>query len=249
MSKLNIRLSSFETNSSSMHTVVLINDNEYHDAKKVIRKYVSKNDLLKNNIRQSDGVYIPVPKDTFGDSYSFGRGFAIYTDWIEKFAYVLASSDLEMIKSIINMLNMYSNEKILGFVSHLTQFEYEDVEISYKHFGKETSLKPVRGFNPYFCAYGTVDHQSTGTLQECIAAMKKTDTYKNMNIEELLYEIIFSKRIGIVEDSDEEYRLDEYISSGLLNANSIQYIMCDGKFKAYDDYYDNKIINHNEEDW
>lgn len=215
---INIRNATFETNSSSAHTVILIDNGEYIDAHTAVMDYLSENE--DRVVYDADGLpYIPVPLLN-GSVYEFGRGFSINLEWYEKLAYVLASLGSKEISILFEMFNNIGI-KIAGISTSLDPWYLRHILPSDRDHMK------VRPFDDsiLYGLYGTIDHQSMDTLESCLESMKNFPDYANKTKAELLYEIIFSRRFAIIEDSDETNTLEEYIISNILDVNGVTHIL------------------------
>lgn len=231
---INIRNSTFETNSSSMHTVILTNDTDYWDPVKEISSYF---DSLPENIKKAllggDRKYFPIPKDQLGEDYEFGRGFSIFNDWREKIAYCLSLLTNNDISDFLKVLNYKLPEDIRvdGIAVGLSEYYSDVIKNIGNGFIFNTSLETL---SEECGAY--VDHQSITNIDNLMKGMKKLKRYKHMTDGELIYEIIFSKRIAIVEDSDETNTLERYILSHVIDPERIDYILqekyINGRFVA-----------------
>lgn len=228
---IKIRLNTFETNSSSMHTVIIIKQSDYTDVNLALNEYIESIPEGARTYSSDGGIYLPVPKDEYGDSYDFGRGFGIFTDWKEKFAYVLASiqGDNNKMNSLVNMLRNKSNINIAGICIILSEYSNEQLFESEKY---SSTVVPAHK-DILWGEYGSVDHQSLDNLNNCLDAMNKSPEYANMSIEEKLYEIIFSNRIAIVEDSDETDSLREYIAANILDCSKIERVLTHSYVNGY----------------
>lgn len=223
-----IRLNTFETNSSSMHTVIIIKKSDYTDINLALNEYIKSIPEDAKTYSSDGGIYLPVPRDEYGDPYNFGRGFGIFTSWKEKFAYVLASlqGDADKINSLVNMLRNKSNINIAGICIILSNYGSDELFESERH---PSMLVPVHRYI-LWGEYGDIDHQSLDNLSNCLEAMSNA----NMSVEEKLYEIIFSNKIAIVEDSDETDTLTEYIAANILDCSKIEKVLMHSYVNGYD---------------
>lgn len=229
---IKVRLNSFETNSSSMHTVILVDNEGYTDPTTAINEYLDS--MNSERVYDENGaVYLPIPRDDYGDPYDFGRGFSININWKEKFAYIIAIlGAYEISKTgLLQLISKRSGISIAGLCINLSKYAVNNV---FRTEGTLT-LKAVDS-DVLYGETGSVDHQSMDNISNCLAAMAACDKYKDMTDAEKLYEIIFSNEFAIVEDSDETDSLREYITSNILDCAKIKYIL----HESYDSNYINK---------
>lgn len=247
----NIRKGTFETNSSSAHTVILVNTDEKIDAKKLVEEYLEEKSKLSD---ENGRKYFPIPVDITGERYSFGQSFAIYTDWEEKLAYLIAASAASKVnkKLILKMIREIVNVDIAGFITYIDEWSAENI---YKQFNSNINkLYKLPEYSEYeFC--GSIDHQSNDTIDACIDAMRKFEKYSNMSEEELYYEIVFSQNIAIVEDSDSSDGLHAVLLSNIISSDTITHVLVNdygdgyenvkGVFRSTEDY----LTKSSEEDY
>lgn len=216
--EVNIRNSTFETNSSSMHTVVISNNNIYFDAKDEISQYIEKN--KGRTVVHNGKLYIPLPDV---DKY-FGRGFYIFDHWLEKLAYLMSSIiDTKINREIVSLLNEFSDIEIGGFIGDVADYYSEEI--------LEGINNPLKGdlLNSYTIGYSTesifesIDHQSLENMENCIKALGEDLKIKSMR--DRLYEILFSKKLLIVEDSDESCYLESFLLDNTINSSQLKYIL------------------------
>lgn len=221
MSKRQIRRSCFETNSSSMHSLVITKDD---------RPY-TQNEL-------ENGIYIDRNGELCirDDELYFDRApFELLTTFEAKLRYAIAIfcggyanpgekedkkfleiqelvkkyfPDLKEIKLDMDWQDVYVDDKGKEYLGS-NVLKRDD---SFFAWGREGFTIPVTptGQEIGFNCYGCVDHQSYGLLQEFL---KK----KGISLEEFLT----NKKYIVVIDGDEYFKWHEYKASGLIDLGNI----------------------------
>ena len=216
--KYTIRKGTFETNSSSAHTFVFVNDENkevYTDKidEKELEDYASQNTRVS-----ADGKkYL---KLSTGDNYS--SSFEILTKWSEKASYVIASykNDKECFKN--NVIPAILS-KFPGFSGIVISF-YSDYLDGL--FDKEILKKGLLYNsldNPYDSPimFGEVDHQSYDNTSNMVKALSKLDKYKSYSTTELIAEIIWNPKIIIVTDSDSCDTIEDLYQAGVIDSDLV----------------------------
>jgi len=223
MSKIKIRKDIYETNSSSMHTVVLTKKvNEYvtpeeirNELKEKQSEFVDFVDKKKTNI-DTDEFYIKCETD------SFGREFRLLTTWYEKLIYVIA-----------NIRELGDADTIGSVIKDYLQPNCKGIEVlKYDYYLTQTldGSCPSVDRDAEYDLFGSIDHQSYDNLNNAIEALK--DGTK----EERIKKIIFSNEVVIVVDGDESYAFEELLTGGFFAKDTFT--------KILHETYDNKTWEH-----
>lgn len=255
-----IRSSCFETNSSSMHSVVVTKSKEK----------VTPDNILwdRNNPTIDDGVYICLDGKWSLQDVDKGYGrypFRILTSFEDKFKYSLCEylgnmyEDDPRWEKTIDQFYEIAEELIPGFKDFY--FHTKDVDIYldadgndiphckliYKDWDEEKDRAVYyyrdKDDNPHDAIFdeenylempdiGMIDHQSMGLLKNFLKE-------KNITLKDFLT----SKKYIIVIDSDETCDFERYKRCGLINMNYIIEIYDDGSEKIE---YKNWLKNREE---
>lgn len=186
---LKIRRNTFETNSSSMHSLVLKSSNSDTPNEDVERHFI------KRLIDVNGKLYLPV------EGESFEHGFSIVSDPYEKFLYLIAGCrkirDIRVVRDALKLRFEKIDKKVAnaftGFI-----FKNED---NYGYSNKKTKrtnndLNPVTAQEyEVFFQTGDIDHQSASLPADAIHSVN-TDSVKSAE------EIIFSSKFFFVIESD-----------------------------------------------
>ncbi len=221
--KVKIRRGCFETNSSSMHSIVITSD-----------------DRVYTQDEFNDGVYINKNGEwhNWEDELYFERSpFTILSTYESKLRYAIAefcgSQDEEAI-------DKYGPEFDRITAKHYSEFDHFSFNKIYKRAfadknGKELPMNDVHYYwgddqadhyyyydgdekveatrlpYDYECNnYGHIDHQSAGTLESFLKS-------HNITLEEFLT----NKKYIIIVDGDEYCEFDKLLSSGLVDKKKI----------------------------
>lgn len=137
-----IRNNTFETNSSSMHSIVIANNNEYFTDEEIIDSFYNRYDVTTKTVDFTKVEYYD------GESAVFGRApFQVLSSFCDKLEYAIASygaTDTQ-VNELLNTVK--SNIKCLN-------------DVTFK-FSEEDITNPVLKFY-----YGVIDHQSVDVLQD-----------------------------------------------------------------------------------
>lgn len=246
--KIQLRDGTFETNSSSEHTVVLRDDCSFVKSNEFVNTIKTANDLAEaflsaGIIKEIKGhIYFPIP--SFSDQYfEFGHGFEMLTTWTDKFFYLLASfRNFEDLSTLVDLLK----EKIPQIDGIITQLDETA-------FGNdEPRFNDYPYLHTYDCidySFGSIDHQSHDNIHNLINALKEDEKYQKMTKKEIFEEIIFCNKFIIVVDSDSSETfydlLDEqyFVESGFTHVltNNYEY---DSKTNTYSYNYALKTIDN-----
>lgn len=218
--KITYRGRCFETNSSSMHSIIITTNDDL----------LSSEDV-KSLLRRGNKISVDIDED------DFGRGpFRLLTTVNDKLAYVIASycgngRSNEEINEFLEKLNGIIKEKCPDYEG--INFENEepynvfldkdgeeipygdvewedDDEYSYRdNNGKKYRATPsdIVSYHP---VYGGIDHQSCDLLQNFLS---------DRNVS--LSDFIFNRRYVIVIDGDEYCELDHLLESGIIPKENI----------------------------
>ncbi|MEY8379466.1 hypothetical protein [Ileibacterium valens] len=203
--KRTIRKNCFETNSSSMHCLVIGDEDNYEGSRWL--HYVD------------DEGYFRIPERFSEDDCRFGRGFEIINDAESKALYLIAAlsdnedyrpwSDLQeengIIQEVVEALREIKPD-LKGVVPTI------EIVAKGKH-SKEYDVQTSAGkfdIKPY---WGTVDHNSNGMLQ----AFFRRHWGNDISIKEF----ILNQKYVLVIDSDEDSGLVKLQDAGVLNNRKI----------------------------
>lgn len=234
--KINIRKGLFETNSSSMHTIVVLNEDEHYD----------KKDIEEEMWLDNEGTM-----EIFSEGeLDFGRHFDILITFVEKLKYAIAYYGKERFEEIEKIANKYVPEcKRIDLPSEFlkapfvdedgntyesfrvkeiypSKEEFKNGEVTrfevYKGNGKYIEVKPSISdeYRPY---YGEIDHQSRTVLGDWF---KK---HPDVSLEEFL----INKKYIIVIDGDESFVWDKYKAAKIINTDMIE-----SEYNPIKEYYD-----------
>lgn len=202
----------YETNSSSAHTMALTNKSDC----------VTDQDI--NSYLESVGTdpskhfRIKVPVDDDGGEYDFGREFRILDTWYEKFAYCLASYrySADGIKDVMRAI-MRRIPNCDGLIVDVYPEGSDDPNAPFAD----------AGLGRYgSCDLGEVDHQSMDNMDNLETAYRSMID-GNATREAIIYETIFSNKIIIIVDGDEMMQFADLARSGFLNDSGIEYVLTD----------------------
>lgn len=205
-----LRKSTFETNSSSAHTIILTNDNTIvsddefaEELGKEIEKPFTVKDL------ESD-FKIPLA------NINFEQDFQLLTSWYLKLIYVIDSirfNDKELRSLISVFTTRYPH--FAGFETIISEDVRNDLMNS-----KVSNYK-----TDVFDIIGQIDHQSSDNLEKGYTAYKKLPEFKNATFEQYLDTVIFNKEFIIIVDSDSDEMTQTLFQSGFFKAENIKYIL------------------------
>lgn len=231
-----VRQSSFETNSSSMHSIV-VTKNDIH---------VDKNILWDRNkdYNDSDTVYICNGKWNLSSVEGYGRyPFEILTTFEQKIKYALCEylgylySDDPEYDKILNEFKDIVREVIPEFKDfrfythdediyvdsegnhimrkdlHYDHWNQEEERGEYYYIDQEGNKRPaILDEENYMEVFdiGTIDHQSSGLLKNFL---------KDRGIS--LKEFLTNKKYTICIDGDEYCDFERYLKSGFIDKNFI----------------------------
>ena len=203
---VNIRMSTFETNSSSAHTFVLRGVADYTTDKE-IEEYI-------NSVEECPSGYIPTA--SFNGDMEYGRGFEILNEWYNKMSYLLASfnSNTRMFDKIVDVVIERTGRKGVAYSKYDEQ-QYEENKEFPLYDNDWEDLEHM----------GSVDHQSYDCADNCITALRTMEKYKNMSTEEIIFEIIFCNSFVIIIDSDESYTFSTLYETNFFKDAGFKYIL------------------------
>lgn len=198
---INFRKGTFETNSSSAHSIIISKNHEFVDPNEV------KKELLKGGM-----LYI--------ESTCFDENFELLTNWKEKLAYVAADikDDENKLYELVKMLESYC-PSVKGICS---DFPYND-----SIYDNDNMDIPVYdgSDNIIGSIFGVVNHQSRHYLTESIdQCLLKQPEYNN-DIKSVFKDIVFSNRFIIVIDSDSCNTILDVLKEGLLDEMKVDKIL------------------------
>lgn len=205
MKYVKIRKGTFETNSSSAHTLVIKNSipentlmtpDEVNKELSIWYRLPVDSEKRKREYQPGDKFYLEVQSGYEGGE--FGREFRVLSEWYRKLDYYLAenanSKDLDKkLDELVKIVGKYLPDCVGLVVDDASRDSGMFLSTSASYFGN-------------------VDHQSVGTLT---SFMRIT----GIDVEEL----IFNKRYVIIVDSDECCIFDSIKNSGLMDNNITTY--------------------------
>ena len=219
--KINIRRNCFETNSSSMHSIVVTDEEGTY----------SEKEILENMYLWNDGKF-EIWND---DDLNFGRyPFRILTTFVEKFCYAVASlcggytdeeeadKNFEMLENIakkhvpaLKLIKLPEKREPIFLREDGTEIGssgvwLEDDDEFYYHKNKEKEHVTRSDYEYVTPDYGYIDHQSSGLFE---GFLKKN----NISVEDFLT----CKKYYVIIDGDEYCEWDKLKLSGLLNKSRI----------------------------
>ena len=241
--KVNIRKNCFETNSSSMHSIVVTNEEGEYTPEEI-----ATNMFIWNN-----GEF----KIWNEDDLCFGRyPFRILSTFEEKFCYAVASlcggyTDDEKADDNFDMLENIAKKHIPTLKSIVLPEKHEPIFIRedgseigpsgvweekdeefYYHHNKEKERVTRSDFINVMPEYGYIDHGSAGLLQ---GFLKKN----NISIEDFLTH----KKYYVIVDGDEYCEWAKLKMSGLLNIGRIVMEYPKGESYEYEKYKEEQELN------
>lgn len=229
---MKIRYGTFETNSSSAHTFVL-RSNENYVTDEEIELY--KRDVMEDH---AYGNYLPIARSFNGDM-DFGRGFEILAEWHEKLAYLFAAfQGDENSKIVVDVVKKRLGVDGVLIYDNDTSDDEDDINLPlYENQWEEMDC------------FGSIDHESYDCYSHAIEAIRKHEHYKDMSIEEIVYEMIFCNKFVIVTDSDESWTFEKLAAQSFFKDAGFTHILHeefvyrdDGNyhyistFKTFEDY-------------
>jgi len=222
-----LRKSTFETNSSSAHTLVITNINENSDDAKKILEDINANGSFKIKSLDED-FRIPINTDIY-----FSTSFEIITNWYEKLIYIINSirqdyNDFDILLEVIK--KRYPHCK--GFCVDLSNFDEHESLFDNKVFSYGVLDNMFSG----------IDHQSVDLIDHGFNAFMKIKDINDKSKANYFDKIIFDKNFIIVTDDDGDDTLETLLYGGFFKAEKIKYILTDifsekAKFVSCDDYY------------
>lgn len=234
--KINIRRNCFETNSSSMHSIVVTNEeNTYNEE-----------ELLKDLFIWDNGEF----KIWNDDDLCFGRyPFQILSTFEEKLCYAIAEfcggytkeeeadANFDMLEGIAKKYVPGLKEIVLPEHTEPIFIREDGSEIGpngvwdedddefYYHNGKEKERVTRSDYVKVSPEYGYIDHGSSGLLQ---AFLKKND----ISLEDFL----IHKKYYVIIDGDEYYEWEKLKASGLIDKSKIVKEYPDNEPYEYEKY-------------
>lgn len=200
-----IRSSTFETNSSSAHTFIVVNTKD-SVTQKELDNYAENHTTVKNGNK-----YLRVSTD------SFDQEFRVLNSWDDKLRYILAiyQYDIEEVfDTIIPMvLKHFPGYKGIAL-------EYCDSSIDNL---MDASAYEDDTYDPII-SLGRVDHQSTDNVDNMISALRKIKKYKSMSLADILEDIIFMNKFNIVVEGDGNLEFETLYSAGFF-IDKVKYIL------------------------
>lgn len=213
---MKIRFNTFETNSSSAHTLILRDNNAWVSDADIEEHIAAAKDACKT---------IPdnyIPTDSFFGSDDYGRGYSMLLEWHEKFSYLVASFkyEREEFNAIIEALKMrIPNTKGIVVLDQYTDYEEEEEENTRTPFYSDS-------YDDFACM-GSIDHQSYDTGKEALIAIRKDPMYANMSLAEIFYNMIFCNKFVIITDSDETDTFMNLYEKGFFKSTDFKYVLYD----------------------
>lgn len=193
--KIKIRKSTFETNSSSMHTIVLTKNTTH----------ITKEDF--EELLDKDGFF------HVENSYdrSFGREFRILDTLEEKLYYLLAFYGVTSLNKLVNAIKQFSSA-FKGFKVYTTD------ESLFDNINDNSSATPYLRLDYYDIQRditGDIDHQSNSMIDNAIEAIRDSDDINipDRSDEGIICEILFNTKFSIVIDSDESETFSTLLNS------------------------------------
>lgn len=207
--KRQIRRNVFETNSSSMHSLVILKKNEYYTEEEARECfYVGKDGFCKINYSFDD------------EKMHFGRyPFRILTTFKDKICYTLASmckfKNDEVYKEVCDTIRSYIPE-FKDFKCTL------ESNVHTKRWYTEDTIKSMYGENNYIDTdeYWITWKYYLGSVEEDI--LTRFLEKKNITIKEF----ITNKKYIVVIDGDEYYIFDKCKASGIIDLKMIEDEYC-----------------------
>jgi len=193
--KITVRQGVFETNSSSMHSLVKFNEGQQRSGDEVACALIDDGHAVWNEEHTEFSVII--------DEYEceYGRSpFRIIHDPFGKFCYIVA----DRWGGAYQALSPDRQSECDEFISQMCNTIPNCESIVY----------PLsRGWNdaPDYTDYGYVDHQSLGMVTSYI---RENDIYP--------FDFIYSDRYAIIVDGDEYCTWDDFKKSGVIRLSSIE---------------------------
>ena len=201
---INIRYGAFETNSSSMHSLIIFKGGQEDTSG------CNTTELEFTHGHTTHGscgwLYTPEP---WGDSNEYTGyihvseneftrwPFQMLNNWIDKSIYLIAqwSWEKDIEEKVANLISIIQ-EEIPGFKGF--------------KFNKDYTWNSEKGeYNDYESDdYGSVDHQSAGLLPEKLGVSIK--------------EYLFNPQIMVVVDGDEYCTFDEMMEAGIIDRKNIE---------------------------
>lgn len=243
--KIQIRNGAWETNSSSMHSLLIMKKRQTMTQKEIRDEFYLDEDWHKDNVLRLDSY-----------DNEYGRGFNVLTSFRDKLSYALASmcGNCYKLKSYIEAGDTFEKvfepllKKLVGvdevempmndrdfnvYSDTITDDEYQDYntyeEVPYddlvysenrEHGIYRETCKSGRKQEIIWLNvpdFGSVDHASSGLLQRF---MKKY----GINLEDFL----IRKDIVVIINGDENDILGRMIDNNLLNKEGVQIIFSAG---------------------
>ena len=245
--KIVIRNNVFETNSSSMHTVVLCNRKDYASGSDFNDFIVAAKEMEEclhkaGYFVGQSAKYYPIP--SFSDpDYYFGSSFQLFSNWEDKFIYLLAipkyyKEQVALIDSVLNRI-----PEVDGIITSLSS-DYEDTQ---NYFDSDRIIMPKDSLIDD--SFGRVSYEGVSAIEGLVKCIRSNETFKNKTEAEIFEEIIFSNKYIIVTDSDEANNFLHAYKKGLFRDAGFEYILS-YKYNDEDDvderytYYFNSISDY-----
>lgn len=208
---IKIRRSTFETNSSSMHSLVLLSNDDMATDEEV------RKDFVERMVKVDGRLYLKIePK-------SFNSGPEIVLDPYQKCLYLLAGTgnDVKKILKIRDAIGLRLADIDLKLADDFAGFIFP--ENDYYSFSKDRGelMKGLleASYSPNSFEAGDIDHQSASLPREAIASI-------NVNPVISIRDIIFSKRyvFTVQSDGDDNFVLSN-IKSGMYKKDCYKAIL------------------------
>lgn len=216
---INIRNNTFETNSSSAHSMVLTGNNHKHK--------LSLLDLDYN--KASDTYYFAINKD------DYGRGFEILKSVPDKLGYICAScstliQDPKKYNDCYEQLEIIYNICKKNLTDPTVKFKFKiNAQLwSYSSFDEAVatdtdgpSAIDCMGINSSNCLT-SIDHQSMDMIANMLQCVRETiPEMKDSSNEEIFEEFIFNDKYVIIVDDDSTGVEDSYDVAKRLDAKYV----------------------------
>lgn len=200
---IQVRNSVFETNSSSSHSIVVLNKESEN------RRYTQEEFQKGFYLEYRDNGIFKIP---FEDRLEFGRyPFRVLSSFRDKLYYSIASLCGNVYPTNYTIENRENFRELVEiakrYINGLNDIEVPKTECWVESSGKNS----YRGKNVVCDYYGNIDHQSLGLLKECLLG-------EDISLEEFLT----NKKYVIIIDGDEYDAFLDLIDSGIVELDIIK---------------------------
>lgn len=190
-----IRNNTFETNSSSMHSLVISKESQLYTKDDLNLRYD-----VEYSLKYENGMFYLSTRE---DDMKFGRfPFSVLKDPIEKLRYYVAyyigtKGDKSKIRTVKR------------FISKLLNIPYNKIDItSYNYRCDWCEFE----YHSKYCKYGYVEHNDTG---ESVFEYIERNNIK-------LKDFVFNPNIIVVVDGDEYQEFKKLFQCGIIDTNNLQ---------------------------